>query len=234
MKKFFKSKKGITLISLVVTIIVLIILAGITVSTFLGDGGIINRAKEARQHYINAQAEEPEKIRDLYSQIKFAKDGTITLDAETLEEFVQDLIDDSIESNNLNKIYPVGSIYISTSSINPGTYLGGTWVSFGAGRTIVGLDSNDTNFDTVEETGGEKTHTLTVQEMPSHRHGQWYENSSGSNYPSNNHYYFHRSSIDAGSFSGWVDSSGMTDTGGSQAHNNLQPYITTYMWKRTN
>src|SRR3546814_10075624 len=45
-----------------------------------------------------------------------------------------------------------------------------TWSAFGAGRVLVGLDSLDTDFDTVEETGGEKTHVLTEAEMPVHDH----------------------------------------------------------------
>ena len=67
--------------------------------------------------------------------------------------------------------YPVGSIYTSISSTNPATLLGvGTWVAFGAGRTLVGFDSTQTEFDTVEEVGGSKTHTLTESELPSHTH----------------------------------------------------------------
>jgi hypothetical protein len=54
--------------------------------------------------------------------------------------------------------FPVGSVFIGVVSTNPGTLLGyGTWSSFGAGRVLVGLDSGDTDFDTVEETGGAKT-----------------------------------------------------------------------------
>ena len=54
--------------------------------------------------------------------------------------------------------FPVGAIFISVDSTNPATSLGyGTWVAFGAGRVLVGLDSGDTDFDTVEETGGAKT-----------------------------------------------------------------------------
>ena len=68
------------------------------------------------------------------------------------------------------KAYPIGSIYISYNNTNPGTLFGGTWESFGSGRTLVGINSSDTAFDTVGKTGGEKTHTLTVAEMPSHTH----------------------------------------------------------------
>ena len=64
----------------------------------------------------------------------------------------------------LDTIYPVGSIYTNaTNGTNPGTLLGfGTWVSFGAGRVPVGIDSGDTDFDTAEETGGAKTTTTTT------------------------------------------------------------------------
>lgn len=53
--------------------------------------------------------------------------------------------------------YPVGAIYISVDSTNPGTLFGGTWSAFGAGRVLVGLNGADPDFDTVEETGGAKT-----------------------------------------------------------------------------
>ena len=75
-------------------------------------------------------------------------------------------------TNVLEKVYPVGSVYINASvSTNPATLLGfGTWTAFGAGRVLVGLDSTDTDFDSAEETGGAKTHTLTTSEIPSHTH----------------------------------------------------------------
>jgi microcystin-dependent protein len=69
--------------------------------------------------------------------------------------------------------FPIGYILISTVNTNPSTFLGyGTWGAFGAGRVLVGLDSGQTEFDTAEETGGAKTHTLTTAEMPSHTHVQ--------------------------------------------------------------
>jgi len=83
--------------------------------------------------------------------------------------------------NAFLRIYPVGSIYISVSNTNPSTLFGGTWVSFGSGRSLVGIDTSNTNFDIVEETGGATSisytpsgtvgnHTLTVDELPSHTH----------------------------------------------------------------
>ena len=85
----------------------------------------------------------------------------------------------------LQAVYPVGSVYVNaTSSTNPATLLGfGTWVAFGAGRVMVGLDSADADFNTAEETGGAKTVTstgsisgtvggtaLTEAQMPKHYH----------------------------------------------------------------
>ena len=77
----------------------------------------------------------------------------------------------AISEGNATIAWPVGSVYTSIVSTNPATLLGGgTWVSFGAGRVLVGLDATQTEFDTVEETGGAKTHTLTTAEMPAHLH----------------------------------------------------------------
>ena len=81
-----------------------------------------------------------------------------------------------IAQSFLDTIYPIGSIYTNaTDSTNPGTLLGfGTWVSFGAGKVPVGIDSGDTDFDTAEETGGVKEVTLTAAQsgLPSHSHTQ--------------------------------------------------------------
>lgn len=69
-------------------------------------------------------------------------------------------------------LYPVGSIYMSTSSTNPSKFMGfGTWEPWGSGRVPVGIDKNDSNFNKVEKTGGSKTHALTIKEIPSHTHG---------------------------------------------------------------
>jgi hypothetical protein len=58
-------------------------------------------------------------------------------------------------------LHPVGSIYISTVSTNPNTLFGfGTWTAFGAGKVIVGQDTGDSSFNTLEETGGSKDATL--------------------------------------------------------------------------
>lgn len=124
-----------------------------------------------------------------------------------------------------NALYPVGSIYMSVNNTNPSTFFGGTWVSWGAGRVPVGVDTNDTDFATVEQTGGEKTHTLTVSEMPSHKHTV---EAIGSGTTQQE-----LTAFNVGTTSGVDGYAGTDFTGGGQAHNNLQPYITCYMWKRT-
>lgn len=122
-------------------------------------------------------------------------------------------------------IYPVGSIYISVNYISPSTFLGGTWTAWGSGRVPVGVDVNDRDFATVEKTGGEKSHNLTISEMPSHSH-QIEAIGKGTNFQE-------ELAFDVSHTNG-VDSLIYTnDVGGGKAHNNLQPYITCYMWKRT-
>ena len=66
-------------------------------------------------------------------------------------------------------IYPVGSIYMSTSSTNPGTLFGGTWEAYAQGRTIIGNGTSDQVFS-AGNTGGESNHKLSESEMPSHTH----------------------------------------------------------------
>lgn len=137
---------------------------------------------------------------------------------------------DIVWSELLDKIYPVGSIFMSatlSTASAVATALGGTWVAWGAGRVPVGVDAGDGDFDTAEETGGEKTHTLTVGEMPSHHHDREFVDttSGGSGYGKRTGFYYN---------GGWWGSyTSTTNTGGGQAHNNLQPYITCYMYKRT-
>lgn len=145
--------------------------------------------------------------------------------------------DTPITSENLQKIedalagmldyfYPVGTIYETTSSnldttTKMANHFGGTWEAYGAGRVLV-AKSADAEFDTIGETGGAKTHTLTIYEMPSHNHTQPVSSSGGGqveNQPG---------------FGGLKTHDGAVDNnGGGQAHNNLQPYIVVYRYRRT-
>lgn len=132
-------------------------------------------------------------------------------------------------------IYPVGSIYISVNNTNPSSLFGGTWVAFGTGRTLVGVDTSQTEFNSVEKTGGEKTHTLTENELPN------IQGDAGVNFLAHQNYSTSGIlSYDYGGGTNSLNSSGnfpyghiKLNFGGGQAHNILQPYITCYMWKRT-
>jgi len=130
----------------------------------------------------------------------------------------------------LQTIYPVGSIYINASNpTNAGTLLGfGTWAAFGTGRVPVGIDATDTDFDTAEETGGVKTHSLAVAELPSHKHMTGSNDSGTGEGGAPGNMELTRS---YGTGNGPdVDTS---YTGSGTAHTNVQPYIVVYMWKRT-
>lgn len=116
---------------------------------------------------------------------------------------------------------PVGYVVTLGVSTNPATLFGfGTWTAI-AGKVIVGLDAGQTEFDVLDETGGEKTHTLTTTEMPAHTHSYTYTALSG-------RYDGSSSLVATNSTSGTTGS-----TGGDGAHNNLQPYIVKYVWQRT-
>jgi microcystin-dependent protein len=154
----------------------------------------------------------------------------------------------------IDTLYPVGALYTSTLSTNPATLLGrGTWSAFGAGRVLVGRDGNDTDFDTAEETGGAKTVTLTEAQIPSHTHVQ-----NSHNHTQDAHLHAQqRFPTATGASTGFTVDTSMSgtpaaanntgsttatnqaatatnqNTGGGGAHNNLQPYIVVYMWKRT-
>ena len=163
-------------------------------------------------------------------------------------------------------VYPVGSIYMSVNDTDPSTLFGGTWIAWGSGKVPVGVSTNDSDFGTVEKTGGEKKHRLTTGEMPSHRHKGIHQHSehvinhiqkpydtnmplqtwqgtrevevqykvvtdnvstvpyytAGSG-PTNDIYYSEKV----------TSNYGVADDGEDLSHNNLQPYITCYMWKRT-
>lgn len=127
----------------------------------------------------------------------------------------------------IGRMYPVGSIYMSVRNVNPGTLFGGTWTAWGSGRVPVGINANDADFNTVEKTGGAKTHTLTVNEIPVHSHDVGVIEQTGglSGVSSGSSLYVQTSTQMA------VKTS--TNAGGSQPHSILQPYITCYMWKRT-
>ena len=141
--------------------------------------------------------------------------GGVDLDAATLNYAFQ-------------LMHPVGSVYISTSSANPANIFGfGTWEPCCVGRFPLGVDENDPEIGLSGIVGGEKEHTLTVAEMPNHYHNVNYGSSAplGLNSGSTGYKLNYEQ--------GGTQQIYATATGGNQPHNNLQPYITCYMFKRT-
>ena len=116
-------------------------------------------------------------------------------------------------------IYPVGAIYMSVSSTSPATLFGGTWSAL-TDRFLIGAGSAYT----AKTTGGETTHTLTVAEMPSHRHGA-----------SEGQFHAYTGTNGADTVSGGTNFKSIQYTayvGDGGAHNNMPPYLAVYMWKR--
>lgn len=126
----------------------------------------------------------------------------------------------------LDFFYPVGSIYISTSStFNPQTAWGGTWKKTADGRCLIGASDKYP----LRSTGGEAEHTLTVNEMPTHRHYKsrvnWYNDLQTNGMSVN---IVAKSNLKVDGPDNYTDYAG-----GSKAHNNMQPYLAVYIWERT-
>ncbi len=119
-------------------------------------------------------------------------------------------------------IYPVGAIYISVNSTNPGTLFGGTWERI-EDRFLLASGSTYAN----GTTGGSATHTLTVAEMPSHGHNLQFHSAQGNVEPGKGVPF----TGNGNSFIGG-DARGIQPTGGGQPHNNMPPYLAVYVWKR--
>ena len=127
--------------------------------------------------------------------------------------------------------YPTGKMYITMGNEDPNETIGGTWELTASGKVLVGVDPSDVDFNTVGKTGGEKKHQLKIEEMPSHNHllcgspadsTDWIDGVQRVKYDVNKKTASNTYTLAQPVF----------DTGGSQAHNNVQPYVAVYMWKR--
>lgn len=122
----------------------------------------------------------------------------------------------------LNLVYPIGRGFIDFTNTDYSNYLGFTWERELVGLTPVGYDADDEDFDTIGATGGEKTHTLTIDEMPNHNHGLYI---AGSDTESDYVQYTLFGNKQA--YDNFMDY-----RGGDQPHNNMQPYQVVAYWKR--
>lgn len=168
---------------------------------------------------------------------------TITYNDETTSTFtVKNGANGDIE-NLLDRTYPIGSIYMSVNSTDPSTLFGGTWERL-KGRFLIGAGAvADTNSNTrfgslgaekpdiaSGETGGEYWHQLSVDEMPEHTHGIKSNSTSG-----NGDWVLqdHVANKKVEELPWQHFGRGISNTGGSQKHSNMPPYLAVYMWKRT-
>ena len=150
-------------------------------------------------------------------------------------------VNGTLKVNNTNifdLIYPVGSFYISAKSTNPATLFGGTWEQI-QGKFLLGMSSSYP----AGSQGGEATHTLTESEMPSHK-GHLSAGIAGGVPTGKGNYegYLNSSVMNAypgGNYRGWNVYAGneihpaSEAVGGGQSHNNMPPYLSVYIWKRT-
>ena len=179
-----------------------------------------------------------------YSLINFGKDG------RSLTFFGQDsnrkdtltVLGDIVAPMFLNKIFPVGAVYITYDKKNPGTFLGGTWVQFGQGRTLVGEgtgnDGSTSMSFTANQVGGEYKHLLSLNEMPSHAHRP-HDWDIITAYGGNTGFYnmtYLGDNNRSGTFTPFIHDYDKNRygsyVGNNEAHNVIQPYTTVFFWKR--
>lgn len=178
----------------------------------------------------------------IVTNANYAEDAVLLGDEGSTEAHTPWIgVADIIWSQMVDKIYPVGSIFMSatlSTATAVGNALGGTWEEWGTGKVPVGVDTSDADFEESEIEGGEKEHTLAVTEMPRHNHtlsftanstGMGTKKTYGTVYSTQNQSIIRNNTIPTtGELAYW----GIDYTGSGQSHNNLQPYITCYMYKR--
>lgn len=141
--------------------------------------------------------------------------------------------------------YPVGSIYMSVNSTSPADLFGGTWEAMPAGRVLLAQGTSEWGVEyQAGSTGGEHEHQLSVGELPAHSHtatistdGE-HTHTAGSLGPidghsGNNYAKYHFADGKTGSAGSHAHTLRISDTGNSQSHNIMQPYIAVYCWRRS-
>ncbi|SCJ39579.1 Phage-related holin (Lysis protein) [Anaerotruncus sp. 2789STDY5834896] len=124
--------------------------------------------------------------------------------------------------NLLNKVYPVGSIYMSMVNTSPQSFLGGTWAAIAPGRVLVGVNTSDGDFNAPNKSGGSKTITVAQSNLPPRTMVRVSLSGQGGAQPP------------FGAVTGWANTT-MQDANlkNSQAIKTVPPYLTCYMWRRT-
>ncbi len=172
-----------------------------------------NFTKEENKTNLSINRLEAECITSKNNKFSLDENGNLTVN--------------SINTNNNsnNELYPIGSIYMSVNNVNPSTLFGGSWEQI-KDRFLLGCGNDFVN----GSTGGEREHTLTINEMPKHSHGVEAGGKGVSGFPTNNIGF--ASSIAQFTTNGGLSVGEISNNGGSQSHNNMPPYLAVYMWKR--
>lgn len=158
-----------------------------------------------------------------YSSSNKPATATLKADLQTIETDVNAHVADATLHFLASTLWPVGSVFTAVVATNPAALLGfGTWSSIAAGRMLIGLDSGDAKFDTVEETGGAETVTLTTTELPAHTHQIAGMSSSTTN-----------GDTPRGVSGGAGNTMGTASAGSGAAFSIMNPYFVVYFWKRT-
>jgi len=152
--------------------------------------------------------------------------------------------DDGMAGTPLDS-YPIGAVYTSTVSTHPSVLFGGTWVKYAEGRMIIGIDTSQIEFDTVNETGGSKTKTISESNMPSHNHSMAHDHSmvmtynlagtqsgTGANRLTGV-VYGDGADIDRYGTTGASSNANTGSKGSDSPMNILNPFVVSYMWTRT-
>ena len=171
------------------------------------------------------------------NSIDYSASGSLQTEIDLLKQQMSNLVD---------KMYPVGSIYMTTTysdATQVHDAIGGTWEKYAQGRTIIGDGTGTDSNGLVQtfangSTGGEYTHKLTVAEMPSHSHDIYANSYAGNlkivmhndNSPDGPNNYGVQDSLHDNNRTAWALYAAAA--GGSGAHNNVEPYIVTYIYKR--
>ena len=122
--------------------------------------------------------------------------------------------------------YPIGSIYISTNATSPATLFGGNWDEIHGAFLFA-----NSALHKAGEIGGEEKHVLKNKEIPIHYHDEYVGNDGGDGSVPEGYYGFTSiACISRNTY--WAKGSKTSEAGGGQAHNNMPPYLSVYMWQR--
>lgn len=180
------------------------------------------------------------------SNFKKETDTKFTMTKEELTSLINTTIDSTINTtidSTINSIYPIGSVYISLTETNPGTYLKGIWEQFGQGRTLIGEGTGDDGSNTMSFTAGstggnyEHNHTYGI------KLNDYYSNISNLNLRNSDGTW--QGGVNDGRLNAYVNSACQENNkeinsqtfkieANTSNSKTMHPYITVYFWKRVN